>query len=160
MITERLSQMLVAQIQSELSAHQKYMGISIYFERRSLKRWAELFKKQSLEEAAHAMKILQFLVDQDVVFDLPALSGASTQYPHTTAAVEAALASERKVSGEFRAMAQAANEEGDWTVFQFLQWFIEEQVEEESKMGDLLNLLASGVNDFEAEALLDRFDGE
>jgi ferritin len=160
MISQRLAQLLVQQISSELTAHSNYLAIYFYFKRQSLDGWAELFKKQGLEEAMHAMKIMNFLTDCQVEFDLPTIPLASTRFASALAAVESAKASENRVSGEFRAMAKAATEEQDFTAFQFLQWFIEEQVEEESKMDKLLDLLNSGINLFQAEALLDRFDSE
>jgi bacterioferritin B len=61
MITNKLAQMLSAQIASEVGAHQAYLGMSIYFRRASLDRWAQLFHKQAMEEAGHAMKNHQFL---------------------------------------------------------------------------------------------------
>ena len=71
-----------------------------------------------------------------------------------------ALASEVKVTGQFNTMASAAIEAGDHRGFQFLQWFIDEQVEEERTMGALLDLLASGVNLFQAQELLAGIIGE
>lgn len=152
--------MLTDQIQSELTAHQNYMGISLWFTKQALHGWAGLFRNQAMEEAQHAMKIMNFLTDAGIEFDLPALPSASTRYESALAAVEAAQASENRVSTEFRAMAKAAIEEQDFTAFQFLQWFIEEQVEEESKMGDLRDLVTSGINLFQAEPLLAKFEEE
>lgn len=155
MISDRLSALLIKQIASELTAHQIYMGISIHFERQSLKRWAGLFRAQALEEAAHAEKIMAFLIDNEVSFDLPALRGATAHYASATKALEAALASELRVSGQFDAMAAAARDEGDHRSFQFLQWFIDEQVEEERTIRSLLDLVNSGINLFQAEPLLE-----
>ncbi len=155
MISDRLSALLVEQIGSELSAHQAYMGISIYFERESLKRWAGVFRSQALEEAGHAEKIMAFLIDNEVAFDLPPLRGATTHYASAKAAVEAALASEIRVTGQFDAMAAAARAEEDHRSFQFLQWFIDEQVEEERTARNLLDLVNSGINLFQAEPLLE-----
>lgn len=155
MISEPLAKLLVAQVSSELGAHQTYLGISLYFQRESLNCWAKVFRDQSIEEAGHASKIMSFLLDNDVEFDLPGLSSATTHYESATAAVKVALASEIKVTGQFNAMATAAAEAGDHRGFQFLQWFIDEQVEEERTMGALLDLLASGINLFQAQELLD-----
>jgi ferritin len=47
---------------------------------------------------------------------------------------------------------------GDHRGFQFLQWFIEEQVEEESKLQHLVDLIESGINLFQAEATLGSFE--
>lgn len=159
MITEALAELLVKQVASELTAHQNYMGISIYFKRESLDGWAKLFQAQAIEEAQHAMKIVNFLVDNDIPFDLPALGASPTQYATARHAVEAAAASEHRVSTEFRTMAKVANEQGDWTGFQFLQWFIEEQTEEEAKMSKILDLIDSGINLFQAEDILEKLEG-
>jgi ferritin len=58
------------------------------------------------------------------------------------------------VTGQFDAMATAAVEAGDHRGLQFLQWFVDEQVEEERTMRALLDLLASGINLFQAQDLL------
>jgi ferritin len=158
MISDRLADMLTRQIQSELTAHMNYYGIAVWFRRNSLDRWAKLFMNQSVEEAQHAARIMAFLDDNEVAYDLPALAGASTRYADAAACVRSAVESESRVSGEFRAMAKAALEENDATAHHFLQWFIEEQVEEEAKMAKLTDLVASGINLFQAEALLDGFD--
>jgi ferritin len=154
MISEPLKKLLVAQVSSELGAHQTYLGISLYFERQSLHGWAKVFRDQSIEEAQHASKIMAFLLDNDVELDLPGLPAATTHYKSATDAVGVALASEVKVTGQFNTMAGAAVEAGDHRGFQFLQWFIDEQVEEERTMRALLDLLASGINLFQAQELL------
>jgi len=155
MISDRMSKALVEQIGVELGAHQRYLGIAIHFERQSLDRFGKLFRKQSVEEAGHAQKIIDFLVDAGVEFALPALKSAPTTYPSAAAAMKATLESEQAVTARFEAMAAAALEAHDATTFQFLQWFIEEQVEEERMAQRLVDLVASGVNLFQAEALLD-----
>lgn len=154
MISKPLAKLLVAQVSSELGAHQVYLGISLYFERQSLHRWAKVFRDQSVEEAGHASKIMAFLLDNEVEFDLPGLPSATTHYKSAPDAVGVALASEVKVTGQFNTMASAALETGDHRSLQFLQWFIDEQVEEERTMRALLDLLASGVNLFQAQELL------
>ena len=155
MISDRLSALLIEQIASEITAHQTYLGISVHFERLSLKRWATLFRAQAIEEAGHAEKIMAFLIDNEVSFDLPALHGATTHYTDAPEALGAALASELRVSGQFDAMAAAARAEDDHRSFQFLQWFIDEQVEEERTIRALLDLVNSGINLFQAEPLLE-----
>jgi ferritin len=160
MISEQLAKLLIAQVSSELGAHQVYLGISLYFERESLHGWAKVFRDQSIEEAGHASKLMAFLLDNEVEFDLPGLSSATTHYESATAAVKTALASEIKVTGQFNAMATAATAAGDHRGLQFLQWFIDEQVEEERTMRALLDLLASGINLFQAQGLLAEIIGE
>ena len=154
MISKPLGKLLVAQVATELGAHQTYLGMSLHFERQSLHGWAKLFRDQSVEEAGHASKIMAFLIDNEVEFELPGLPAATTHYKSATEAVEVALASEVKVTGQFNTMATAALEAADHRGLQFLQWFIDEQVEEERTMRALLDLLASGINLFQAQELL------
>ena len=154
MIDERVAKLLVEQIGIELGAHQQYLGISLWFERQSLSGWARLFRDQALEEARHAEKIIGYLIDNDVRFDLPALKSATTRYASAKAAVETSLASEVAVTARFDALATAARDAGDPRSLQFLQWFIDEQVEEERTARSLLDLIDSGINLFQAEPLL------
>ena len=159
MISDALSKLLVTQIAHELNAHQTYMGIALYFQRESLNGWAKLFHGQSVEEAGHAQKVIEFLIDNEVTFSLPQTGAAPTTYANARAAVETALKSEQRVTGQFNAMASAALKEGDHRSHQFVQWFIEEQVEEERTMQALLDLVDSGINLFQAEPLLDGIAG-
>jgi ferritin len=155
MISDGVRDLLIAQVGHELNAHQAYYGISLYFETQSLGKWAAVFRAQSIEEAQHASKIITFLVDNGIPFDLPAIGPGTTRYASARDAVRAALESELRVSGQFDALAGAATAAGDHRGLQFLQWFIDEQVEEERTMRGLLDLIDSGINLFAAEQLLD-----
>ena len=66
MLSADLRKLLIAQIGNELAAHSLYLAIAIYFERQSLDRWGKLFREQSVEEAQHAQKIIDFLIDNEV----------------------------------------------------------------------------------------------
>jgi ferritin len=159
MISDPVAKLLVAQIAHELTAHQTYMGISLYFDRQSLKGWAKFFHDQSVEEAGHGSKIMAFLIDNDVKFALPAVRSAPTSYPSARDAVDTARANEAKVTGLFNVLAAAARDAGDHRSLEFLQWFIAEQVEEERTARALLDLIDSGINLFQAEAHLESLSG-
>lgn len=155
MLSQDLRKLLIAQVGNELAAHQLYMAISLWFDRQSLRRWGKVFRDQSIEEAQHATKIMDFLTDNEVEFDLPALKAAATRFKSATAAVATALESERRVSAQFDAISSTALQAGDHRAHQFAQWFIAEQVEEEAKIQGLVDLVESGINLFQAEPLLD-----
>jgi ferritin len=159
MISDKLRAFLVEQVGHELTAHQAYMGIALYFQGQSLLRWGRFFGDQAIEEAQHATRIMAFLIDNEVEFDVPALSGATTDFESALAAAKAALEWERAVTERFHAASSMALEEGDQTSHQFLQWFIAEQVEEEAKMLHVIDLVSSGINLFQAEPLLEALDG-
>jgi ferritin len=156
MVADKPAKLLVAQIASELKAHQVYMGISVHFTRESLNAWAKFFRDQALEEAEHGWKIINYLVDNGIEFALPQVGGAPTTYKSAREALDVAQASERRVSESFEAIANAAREANDNRTHQFVQWFIEEQVEEERTVAALIDLVDSGINLFDAEAHLER----
>jgi ferritin len=158
MISDRASKLLIEQIGHELRAHQLYLAMALYFERQSLMRWGRLFRDQSIEEAGHATKIMEFLTDNGVSYDIPALKAASTRYSSAADVAQTALDNERRVSTQFQAMSKVALEENDHTSHQFLAWFVNEQVEEERKVQGLVDLIGSGINLFQAEPLLDKFE--
>jgi len=158
MIDGDLRKLLIAQIGNEFSAHALYLGISVYFDRQSLRRWGKLFRDQAIEEAQHATKIMDFLIDNEVDFDLPAMKAVSTRFKSASEAAQRALQSERDVAAQFDAMAAKALSNDDHRSHQFLLWFIEEQVEEEAKIQSVIDLIDSGINLYQAEPLLDQFE--
>jgi ferritin len=158
MLSNDVGKLLVAQIGNELAAHQLYLAIAIYFERQSLDRWGKLFREQSVEEAQHAQRIIDFLVDNDVDFDLPAQKAAKTGFDSPAAAARQALESERTVARQFDRATSAAVASADHRGFQVLQWFVAEQVEEETKLQHIVDLIESGINLFQAETQLDAFE--
>jgi ferritin len=160
MISDKMRTFLIEQVGHELTAHQDYLGIALYFQRQSLLRWGRYFRDQAIEEAQHATRIMDFLIDNEVEFDVPPLSGATSQFESALAAAQAALESERSVTERFRTAAKMALDDGDHTSHQFLQWFIAEQVEEEVKLLQVIDLISSGINLFQAEPLLNAFDSE
>jgi ferritin len=160
MISDTMREFLVEQVGHELTAHQDYMGMALYFQQQSLLRWSRFFRDQAIEEAQHATRIMDFLVDNEVQFDVPPLSGATSQFESALAAAKAALEWERSVTERFRTASGLANAEGDHTTHQFLQWFVAEQVEEEAKILHVIDLISSGINLFQAEPLLDALDSD
>ena len=81
MLSADLRKLLIAQIGNELTAHQLYFAIALYFERQSLVGWGKLFRDQSVEEAQHAARIMAFLTDNEIEFDLPALKAMNRPLP-------------------------------------------------------------------------------
>ena len=154
MLTKPLAQALNEQIASEFSASNHYLAIATYFAQRSLDEWAAFFFRQSDEERMHGMKILTYLIDNAAEVTLPAVAEVHTDFADALTAVNSALESERHVTEQFNHMAALANEHKDHRGLQFLQWFINEQVEEEATMAKLVDLLKSGINLFQAQQYL------
>jgi ferritin len=154
MLSQALTQQLQTQIGYELSASQTYLGMAAYLHTQNLEGWAAFFERQSTEEREHALKIFHFLLETGVEVKLSAIPEVSTTFKSVLEVVSVSLEYEQKVSKAFRDMAATAIKEGDFTGFQFLQWFLEEQIEEEATFERLKAMLETGINLFQAEALL------
>lgn len=160
MISRKMRDLLEQQIGIELGASQTYMGMAIYFGLQNLDKWAKIFFEQSTEERGHARRIIDFLVDVDEQFVLPQIAVGETKYQSAIDVVQTSLDNEKKVTENFRHMAEVSLAEKDYTSFQFLQWFIQEQVEEEDTMDRYLSVLKSEKDPFKAELIIDELKEE
>jgi len=140
---------LNAQIGNELAAHNQYLACAIYYDALTMPRMAAFFYEQALEERAHAMMMVQYLVDTDAEVVLPAVEAPISAFADLVAPVELALAQERRVTDQINGLLRIAREEGDFASEQFMQWFIKEQVEEVATMSDLLAVASRNRDDIE-----------
>jgi ferritin len=106
--------------------------MSAWAESANLKGFANWFRVQSLEEMVHVMKFFQYVLDRDGQVKLTPIGGPATQWDSPLAAFEAALAHERLITGRINNLAGLAIKENDHATHTLLEWFLNEQVEEEA----------------------------
>ena len=104
---------------------------------------AAFFYAQAFEERAHALMMVQYLIDTDVPVVIPGVDAPVPSFEGVVAPVELALAQERRVAEQIDALLRIAREESDFASEQFMQWFIKEQVEEIATMSDLLTVVSA-----------------
>jgi len=138
MISKNMNGRLNEQIKAEFFASHKYLGMACSFENLGLRVLAKRFFQQSEEEREHALKIIRYVVEVGGVVELHAIDKPPKQYPSVEAIVAAALDSENAVTEMINSLVTAADSEKDYATRSFLQWFVDEQVEEVSTMTDLL----------------------
>ena len=136
-ISEGMNAKLNEQITNEFNAAQIYLSMACMFADMGLNRLPAMFRKQTEEEREHAMKILDYVLDAGGKVRLGAVPQPPHEWPSVLAAIEGALAHERKVTGQINDLAALAEKEKDYATRSFLNWFINEQVEEEASMGQL-----------------------
>ena len=141
MISERLTQAINTQIGNELAASMQYYAIAAHFHQAQLQLMTKLFFAQAGEEREHAEKLLHYVLDTGGALQIPAVRAPVPTFPSALAAVQAALDWEREVTGQINALMKIADEEGDYLAQGFLQWFVDEQLEEVSKMNRLLHVV-------------------
>ena len=137
------------QLGYEFGAHQQYVAIAAYYDALTMPQMAALFYQQALEERDHAMMMVQYLLDADEVPVIPALEAPRVDFADVVEPVAVALAQEQRVTEQINELTRIARDNNDFASDQFMQWFIKEQVEELSKMGDLLAVVTRSKDDYE-----------
>ncbi len=140
MASERFVDALNAQIAREFAAAHQYVAIGTYYAAETYPRLAAFFYAQSDEEREHAMKMVNYLLDRG---EQPAIGGIEaprTAFADQVEPIQLALEQERRVTVSISELFEIARETRDYASEQFMQWFLEEQVEEEASMSDLLTV--------------------
>ncbi len=148
---------LNGQVVEEFTASLQYTAIALYFDAETLPELSNFFHLQAQEEHAHAMKLLQYIVDAGGKPIIPATKEVQNHFSGVEEAVQLALDQEITVTRQINDLVGVSNKENDYLSHQFLQWFVTEQLEEVSSMSDLLNIVKrAGDNLFRIEEYLSR----
>ncbi|MDX1417720.1 MAG: ferritin [Candidatus Promineifilaceae bacterium] len=140
-IKQRSVEAMNEQIESEFLASAQYLAIAIYFDEESLPDLAQFFYRQSDEERMHAMKFVHFLLETGAKPIIPGLPDIRNEFGGAAEAVQYALNQELKVTDQINNLVKISVEENDFTSHSFLQWFVNEQVEEVDTMTTLLQTI-------------------
>lgn len=141
LISPSLASAFNQQIGNEFGASMQYVSIAAHFHQRQLTLLGKLFMEQADEERTHAMKFVQYLLDTKGELKIPAIAAAKPTFASAEEAVAAALAWEEEVTRQVGALMDMAVKENDYLAQSFLQWFIDEQLEEVVKMDRLLSII-------------------
>ena len=140
-ISQAIVETMNQQIKSEFGASAQYIAIAVYFDDEGLPDLAGFFYRQAEEERMHAMKFVQYLLDTKGELRIPAIAAPAPTFSSTEEAVAAALSWEQEVTRQIGALMEIAVKENDYLAQSFLQWFIDEQLEEEVTMDRLLGVV-------------------
>jgi ferritin len=102
-----------------------------YYHAQGLDGMAQWIRAQAAEERSHAMKIFDHIVERGGRVELKAIAEPPREWDTPLAAWEAAYGHEKYITGKINALVEIASEEKDDAAGALLQWFVEEQVEEE-----------------------------
>lgn len=141
--------LLNEQIGNEFAAHQQYVACAVHFDELTMPRTAQLFFDQAVEERQHAMMMVRYLLDSDAAVRIPAVPAPVCEFADVVAPVALALEQEKRVTQQINALIGVARRADDFASEQFMQWFIKEQIEEVSKMSDLLAVVRRSTHALE-----------
>ncbi|MGC4084686.1 MAG: ferritin [Vicinamibacterales bacterium] len=141
LISRELANAFNQQIGNEFGASMQYVSIAAHFHQRHLTLLSKLFMDQAEEERTHAMKFVQYVLDTKGDLQIPPIAAPAATFDSPEDAVAAALAWEQEVTKQIGALMAIAVKESDYLAQSFLQWFIDEQLEEVVKMERLLGVV-------------------
>ncbi len=141
LISRELASAFNDQIGHEFGASMQYVSIAAHFQQRHLQMLAKLFFDQADEEKQHAMKFVKYLLDTKGELKIPAIPAPVPTFASAEAAVQAALKWEQEVTRQITGLMDLAMKQDDYLAQSFLQWFIDEQLEEVVKMDRLLGVV-------------------
>lgn len=147
MIHEKPAQLINEQVGHEFSAFYQYIAVSTWCDAEALPECARYFAKQAEEERQHALKMVQFLNDVDCSVEFPAIAKPISSFGTVEEVIQLAYDQELKVTDQIKAIYNAAAEHNDRVTQNFMQWFLEEQVEEVASMDTLLKISKRAGND-------------
>lgn len=141
LISKELAKAFNQQIGHEFGASMQYVSIAAHFEQRQLRLLAKLFFEQAEEERQHAMKFVKYLLDTKADLLIPQIPSPTPTFGNAEEAVQAALKWEQEVTQQITALMDLAVKQNDYLAQSFLQWFVDEQLEEVVKMDRLLTII-------------------
>ena len=160
MLSDTMQEALNAQLNAEAFSSYLYLSMAAYFEAENLLGFANWMRVQSEEETMHAMKFYDYINERNGRVLLRALEAPQTEWASPLAAFEDAFKHEQYITGRINDLTNLALKEGDHATWSFLQWFVDEQVEEESSVDAVIQDLKR-VADFPAGLfMLDRELGQ
>lgn len=139
MMNAAVEKALNEQIHAEFYSFYLYLAMASHFAEEHLDGFAHWMKAQAQEELGHAFKLFGFVTERGGTVKLQAIDAPPATWPSVKAAAEAVLEHEREISGRIDKLVELARSKGDHATGVFLNWFIQEQVEEESSAERLLH---------------------
>ena len=141
LISHELNSAFNEHIGHEFAAGLQYVSIAAHFSQKQLTLLAKLFLTQSEEERQHALKFVKYVLDTKGELRIPAIPAPTPTFASSEDAVEAALEWEKDVTRQITTLMDLAVKANDYLAQSFLQWFIDEQLEEVVKMDRLLSVI-------------------
>lgn len=139
MISKKVEEAINRQIKNEEHSARIYMAMASWCETKGLRGSAAFLYKQSDEERMHQLKFVKFLNDRGGYAQLQTLDAPNAEYASVLEIFQNVLRHEEFVTAAINEIYAITIEEKDYTTGTFLQWFINEQIEEESTAHSILD---------------------
>ena len=152
----KMIEALNKQINSEIYSAYLYLSMAAYFDSLGLKGFSNWLRVQWQEELTHAMRIYDYVVERGGRVKLYAIQEPPHEWESPLAAFEHVYQHEVNVTKMIHELVELAISEKDYATYNFLQWFVAEQVEEEANASEIVDKLKLIGNDGRGLLMLDR----
>ncbi len=132
MIKDKIRDAFNEQIQHELYSGYLYLSIAAYFHSQGLDGMAQWMRVQALEEQTHAIKFFDHIIERDGEVELLEIKKPPTVWKSPLEAFRDAYKHEQFITGKINELVKLSKSENDYASGSLLQWFVDEQVEEEA----------------------------
>jgi ferritin len=140
-IDRKVEQAFNKQINEELFSAYIYLSMSAYFENENLAGMAYWMRQQAQEEVEHAMRFYKHIYERNGEVKLEAIAKPQLAWKSPLDAFEAAFNHEQKVTKLIHDLVDLTSKQKDKAAALFLNWFVDEQVEEEDQALEIVNKL-------------------
>jgi len=141
MLKPKIQEAFNEQINKELFSSYLYLSMAAYFESQSFMGMAQWMRIQAQEENTHAMKFYDFVHERDGRVTLTEIAAPKIEWRGPLDAFQEALKHEQMITGSINELVDLALAEKDHAAHSFLQWFVNEQVEEEASVQAIIDKL-------------------
>lgn len=156
MFSKRMQEAINEQIKNELFSSYSYLSMSAYCEHEQFTGCAHWMRIQSREEYGHAMRLYDFLIVRNGRVELRPIEKPQVEFDSVAQVFEKALEQEQVVTGQINTLYELAIQEKAFAALVELEWFIQEQVEEEKSARDIVHKFQLVAGDSAALLDLDR----
>jgi len=148
MISKKITKALNGQLNKEFHSAYIYLGMSAYASSNGYNGCAKWFNMQYQEEVAHAMKLFRYLEDQGAQIVLQDIKALNVVDANSIIEVFVmAFEHEQKMTEWLNDLTDMAMKEKDHATYNLLQWYVNEQVEEESLFSEIIDKFKMVGND-------------
>ena len=156
MINEKMEKALLNQINKELFSEYLYLSMKAYFANLNLDGFVNWMNVQIQEEHAHAMGLYDYVIERGGKVILEAIEKPESFWQSPLEVFKAVLAHEEYITSEIYSLMDVADETKDRAASIFLNWYVKEQVEEESSVSKVLAQLEIIGDDKQGLLALDK----
>lgn len=160
MISESINAVINEQINKEFYSGYLYLSMSAYLKEIGLSGFASWMKVQAKEEVGHGLKLFDYLIERNSFVTLKQIKAPEFEFIGISSIFEHIYEHEKCITESVMRIAKLAEDECDRTTLSFIDWFIQEQIEEEQAVKSIIKRLELFGDDNSSLYLMDKELGE